>query len=189
MSCCRRVWECFKKRWTYKYKLANVKLCEAVHTHSVVFSVGHMAHSCTSALQGVEFSFGPRTSASWTIWKVEAVSSGSPRSDLQTPPAWLKPFLSTFHTPASLSAPICAGRSLCVNSRHSFYPRECERIKWVTFKELITITLVIMLILSVSGSGVFISCMCCIVREDMITPLSRVSTVLNYTQYSPSTAP
>lgn len=75
---------------------------------------------------------------------VEAVSSGSPDPDLPTPPAWHKLLLSSLHIislscsginrpPASLSAPMCASRSVCAHSRQSSYPRFHKR---VNIKEL-----------------------------------------------------
>lgn len=153
-----------------------MKLCEAeIHT-------GYIAHGCKRVCCGpVEFSFGPWTPASWTIWMVEAVSSGSPDPDLPTPPAWHKLLLSSLHIislscsginrpPASLSAPMCASRSVCAHSRQSSYPRFHKR---VNIKELFhnyycghygNLD-------CLKKQNVF-SSVCCIAREDMIIPLS-----------------
>lgn len=92
--CAPHCWVCpvFSVSGKWRTNSINVKLCEAeIHT-------GYIAHGCKRVCCGpVEFSFGPWTPASWTIWMVEAVSSGSPDPDLPTPPAWHKLLLSSLH--------------------------------------------------------------------------------------------
>lgn len=106
-----------------------VKCQLSTYTYSTaVLPVGLVLYGCQRVCpRPLEFSSGPWIPASWTIWTVEAASSGSGQNpDLPDPPAWDKKvkqlIFSSLHIISSgingpqplLSAPMCASRSMCV---------------------------------------------------------------------------